>query len=637
MAVRAPRQFLIAAAVLLLGGGGADVTLCAAEPVNFHRDIAPILFSHCAGCHHSGGPGAFPLLTYDDARKHAPEIVSVTRRRYMPPWLPEPGYGEFEDERRLTDAQIQTIESWVKADMPEGPPSGSAPPKFPDGWQLGPPDLVITAEKEFTSPADGADTFWNFVLSPGLRETRYVQAIEIRPGNTNAVHHANLLIDRSGSARLREATRGEGFAGMDLAFESETFDPDSHFLFWKPGGTPWKEPAGMTWRLDPKNDLVLNVHLKPIGKPQPVQPSIGLYFARKPASKLPMLIQLEHDGALDIPAGARDFIVTDELRLPVDVEVLAVYPHAHYLGKLLEGYAMLPDGRREWLIRIPDWDLNWQAVYRLKKPLSLPKGTVISMSFHYDNSGANPRNPNSPPKRVRGGNQASDEMAHLWLHVMARGEGDQRPLLQEAVMKRRLEKYPGDFLANFNLGALYLGRKRIAPALDHLTAALRAEPEQPAALNTYGVALEAAGKHEEAATQFRHVLRIRPGDMSARYNLAGTLAVQGQWDEAAANYREVLAATPTDRGARERLIELLRESGDRAASEGRVAAATQSYREAAILDPENPDLHNNFGILLARAGDIAGAIAQFEAALKINPSHASAKRNLEVARKKSHQ
>ena len=170
-----------------------------------------------------------------------------------------------------------------------------------------------------------------------MRETRQVKAIEIRPGNARAVHHANLLIDRSQSLRYREKVRGEGFAGMDLAIASDTFDPDSHFLFWKPGATPWEEPAGMSWHLDPGNDLILNVHLRPTGKPELVQPSVGLYFTREPQTKYPMLLQLEHDGALDIPPGDRDFPVSDDFRLPLDVDLLAVYPHAHYLGKLLEG------------------------------------------------------------------------------------------------------------------------------------------------------------------------------------------------------------------------------------------------------------------------------------------------------------
>jgi len=326
-------------------------------------------------------------------------------------------------------------------------------------------------------------------------------------------------------------------------------------------------------------------------------------------------------------------VVTDEFRVPVDLDVLAVYPHAHYLGTLLEGFATLPGGERRWLIRIPAWDLNWQAIYRLSKPLFLPKGSVISMRFHYDNSVSAPRNPNSPPKRVRGGNQSTDEMAHLWLQVLPRG-GDQRQVLQEALMERRLEKYPGDFLAHFNLGALFLSRKDTTGAIEHLSAALRAEPEQPAALNTYGAALESIGKLDEAAAQFRHALRIRPGDTAALYNLAGTLAARGQLEEAAASYRQVLAAAPGDRGARERFIQLLRQLGDRAASEGRLPAATESYRELVALEPRDPDLRNNLGILLARSGDFSGAIGQFEAALQADPTHASARRNLEVARRK---
>ncbi|HLH19048.1 MAG TPA: tetratricopeptide repeat protein [Bryobacteraceae bacterium] len=572
-------------------------------------------------------------MTYADACRHAREIAAVTRRRYMPPWLPDPGFGEFEGEGRLSEAQIEAIETWVRAGMPEGPGS-SAAPAFPSGWQLGPPDLVITAAQPLTVPADGPDVFWNFILPTGLRERRYVEAIEIRPGNSRAVHHANVLIDRAGSARRRETAPGAGFPGMDVTLASDRFDPDSHFLFWKPGGAPWKEPPGMAWQLDPGNDLVLNVHLHPTGKPESVQPSVGLYFTRQRPTKFPMLIQLEHDGALDIPPGDRDFLVSDDFRLPVDCDVLAVYPHAHYLGKLLEAYATLPDGRRQWLIRIPDWDLNWQAVYRLRRPLFLPQGSVISMRFHYDNSTGAPRNPNSPPRRVRGGNQSTDEMAHLWLQVLPRGEGDLRPALQEALMRRRLEKYPGDFLAHFNLGALYLGRRDTAAALEHLRAALAAEPDQPAALNTFGAALEMSGRPEEAAAQFRRVLAIRPEDPDARYNLAGVLADQGSLGEAAGELRRLIAGHPEDRAARGRLIEVLKAWGGRAVEEGRSPEALAAFRELVTLDAEDAEAHNNFGILLARSGDTAGAIGQFETALKLNPALDAARRNLELARRK---
>jgi Flp pilus assembly protein TadD len=611
---------------------GWSPALTASGPT-FYRDVAPILYRSCATCHRPGGPGPFSLLTYADARRHAREIAAVTHRGYMPPWLPEPGFGEFEGEGRLAGSEIETLAAWVRAGTPAGE-GVSSPRRFAAGWQLGDPDLVLTAAKPIEVPADGPDVFWNFILPPGVRETRYVQAIEIRPGNTGAVHHANLLIDRSRSARRREGAAGAGFAGMDVTLEAETFDPDSHFLFWKPGGLPWKEQPGMAWRLDPSNDLVLNVHLHPTGRAVAVQPSVGLYFTREAPTRFPMLIQLEHDGALDIPADDADFLVSDDFRLPMDVDVLAVYPHAHYLGKLLEAFATLPDGSRKWLIRIPDWDLNWQAVYRLRAPLFLPRGAILSMRFHYDNSSSAPRNPNSPPRRIRGGNQSTDEMAHLWLQVLPRGGADLRMTLQEALMRHRLEKYPADFLAHFNLGALYLNRRDTAAAVEELRAALRTDPNQPAAWNTLGAALELGGQSEEAATYFREALRLRPDDASARYNLSGILADQGRLEEAAAELRPVVTSTPDDQAARRRLTQILQALGDRTAAEGQLPRATAAYRELVRLNDADADLRNNFGILLARAGNVAAAIAEFEAALKFNPAHEAARRNLEIARRK---
>jgi tetratricopeptide (TPR) repeat protein len=605
----------------------------AAPPPTFHKQIASILFANCSPCHRPAESAPFSLLTYADARKRAVQIAAVTRSRFMPPWLPEPGHGEFEGERRLSAAQIELIGAWAAAGAPEGDPKdGPSPPVFTPGWQLGPPDLIIQASKPFQVPAEGTDVFWNFVLSPAIKETRYVKAIEIRPGNASSVHHANMLVDRSRSSRKREKTPGEGFPGMDLLIPTDTFDPDSHFLFWKPGGSPWSEPEGMAWRLDPGNDLVLNFHFKITGKPETVRPSVGLYFSPQKQTKYPMLIQLEHDGSLDIPAGERDFLVSDDFRLPVDSDVLAVYPHAHYLGHVLEGYATLPDGSRKSLIRIPDWDLNWQAVYRYRHPVFLPKGTLISMRFRYDNSGANPRNPSSPPHRVTAGDRSTDEMGHLWLQVLPRG-GDHRKILQEALMRRRLEKYPSDFSASFNLGALLLERKEIPAAVELLKQAVRAEPEQPVALNTLGAALEAGGQFDQALEQFRRALLLDPGFGNARYNLANTLAAQGNLEEAAAGFRKVLADSPRDNAAREHLVAALMELGEAADAGGRLSDAAARYREIVTLEPRNVEARNNFGVILARLGDIKAAVEQFEAALHADPANSAARENLERARK----
>ena len=367
----------------------------APRKVTFYGDIAPIVYQNCAPCHRPGESGPFPLLTYEDVKKHATQIADVTKRRYMPPWLPEPGYGDFIEERRLSNAQIQLIQNWVKQGFPAGL-SDNAPagPKFTSEWQLGRPDLVLQVPRPYQLGADGPEVFWNFIVPMPITATQWIRAIEIRPGNPRVVHHASIILDRSRAARRREQEPGAGFAGMDLTVEETTFDPDGAFLAWKPGNIPAPEPEGMAWRADPGMDLVLNVHLRPAGRAESVNPSIGLYFSDKPQSRFPLLVELQRDEAIDIPAGDRDYIVKDDFRIPLDVTALAIYPHAHYLGKLLEGYATLPNGTRKWLIRIREWDLNWQGVYHFKKPVSLPRGTVISMRFHYDNSAANARNPN---------------------------------------------------------------------------------------------------------------------------------------------------------------------------------------------------------------------------------------------------
>jgi tetratricopeptide (TPR) repeat protein len=534
----------------------------AAPAVTFYRNIAPIVYHSCAPCHRPGEPGPFPLLTYQDVSKRGRQIVTVIKSHYMPPWLPEPGYGDFQDQRRLSDEQIQLIEQWVSEGAPAGSPADAPPrPHFTPGWQLGTPDLVLHASAPYHLPASGPDNYWNFVLPMNLPGTRWVKAIEIRPGNTRAVHHANALVDRSGASLAEEKTPGSGFPGMDLSIESDTFDPDSHFMFWKPGGMPWVEPDGMAWRADPGNYLVLNVHMQTTGKPELVQPSVGLYFTDHPGTRYPMLIQLENDSALDIPPGDPDFLIKDDFTVPMDLDVLGVYPHAHYLGHLLEGYATLPNGRRQWLLRIPNWDVNWQAVYRYKTPVFLPKGTVISMRYHYDNSAHNPRNPNQPPKRVRGGNQATDEMGHLWLQVLPRGGRDRRMELQEALMRHRLDKYPGDYLAQFNLGALMLARGKPADGIPLLRAAVASRPDQSVALNTLGAALLETGHASEATAMFERALAANPRYTNARYNLANALAEQQQWAPAAAQFRKVLEENPADEGAQRHLAEVLQAEG----------------------------------------------------------------------------
>lgn len=563
------------------------------QQVTFNRDIAPILFHYCSPCHRLGEGGPFPLLTYADAKARARQIAAVTSKRFMPPWLPEPQELRFADELHLSNEQITLLQMWVEQGAVEGASADLPPaPQFVPGWQLGRPDEIIEAKKPYTLPASGSDMYWNFIFRTPVDRTRWVKAIEIRPGEKRAVHHANILVDRNQSARRQEAEPGAGFPGMELKIESETFDPDSHFLFWKPGIVPRPEPEGMSLRLDTETDLVLNMHLQPSGKTEKIQPNLGLYFTDKPATLFPLLLQLENDRQLDIPPGEKHFLVTDEFTLPVDVDLLAIYPHAHYLGKDLEALATLPDGSAKTLIHIPRWDLNWQAVYRYADPVPLPKGTTISMRYVYDNSSENLANPNDPPRRVVAGNRSSDEMAHLWLQVLPRassdGAFDPRMLLQENMARHNVGKNPADFEAHYNLAAMLQARGAQAEAIQHFELAVHLRPQDATANNALGASLLAAGRIGEAMPYLYAALRAQRDNFDAHYNLANALVSQDRFLE-----------------------------------------AIEHYRAAIRLHPDDANAEANLGGALAETGKLSEAKLHFQRALRINPNHKLARENLE--------
>jgi len=605
------------------------------RPVTFGRDIAPIIYGSCASCHRPGESGPFSLLSYEDVKKHANQIRKVTQLRIMPPWLPEPGYGDFAGARRLTDDQIRTIAKWVEQGTPLGPPADVPPsPVFPADWKLGPPDLIVEASTPLNVPATGPEIYWNFLLKPDLTSTRFVRAVEIHPGNRRIVHHANLLIDRTQSAQRLEKTPGAGFPGMDLTISRSVFDPDGQFLFWSPGGSPLVEPDGFAWRLDPGNALVLNMHVRPSGKPEQVRPTIALYFTDKKPAKFPIVIQMENDPGIDVAAGRRDFLVSDDFKLPLDADLLAVYPHAHYLGRLLEVYATLPSGERKWLLRIPEWNLNWQSVFRYREPVFLPKGSVISMRYHYDNTGANPRNPNHPPIRVVAGNHANDEMAHLWLQILPRGPGDHRRVVEEAIMQHRVDKYLDDSSARLNLGALRLARFDPQGAVPILRDAVRLSPDDAECHSTLGIALRAVGRSPEAIEELQIALRLRPDLAVAQYNLGLAFLHAGRTAEAIDQLRKTATTYPADTVITDQLARALERRGRELGRAGDWRQASLVYQEWVSLKPKDPLAHNSLGEAMLRQGQLKEALSQFEEALLIDPSLQIAQENRAAVQQK---
>jgi Flp pilus assembly protein TadD len=607
------------------------------KKVTFNRDIAPILFKYCAVCHSPGESAPFSLLTCQDARRHARQMVAVTRSRFMPPWLPAPGYGDFVGERRLTHQQIALFKQWVHDGELQGDPKDLPfAPHFVPGWQLGEPDLVVRMTKPYTLRATGWDVYRNFILPVRVKSPHYVEAIEINPGNTRIIHHCNLLVDPLRSLRRLDGRDGlPGFPGMDLTVGSDVFDPAGNFLFWKPGAPPYVEPEGLSWQLNPGSDLILNVHMQPTGKPETLQASVGLYFTDQPPTQHPILLQLEDDGALDIPPGDKHFVITDQFTLPLDVKAYGVYPHAHYLGKDLEGYATLPDGTRKWLIWIKSWDQNWQGVYRYVNPVFLPKGTVLHMRYTYDNSEDNPFNPNHPPKRVLAGNRASDEMGHLWIQVAPaepKAAGiDSRMVLQEAMMLHWLEKYPGDYVAHFNLGAVLQAEGKLDDAITQYRAALQAKPRSATAETSLGTALEAEGKLNEAIPHFRRAIQLDPSYSDPHYDLGVCLLAGGDGDGAVNEFEQVLRLKPEDAMARRHLADALRARAGREYSMGDLSGAVRDLRKVLEIDPKDIDSCNNLGTALARQGHLAEAKVLFQRALEVDPHNAAARRNLAIA------
>ncbi len=400
----------------------------------FYRDVLPILQAHCQECHRPGAVGPFSLMGYEDALNWATDIKLYTQTRQMPPWKPVDG-PPFLNHRRLANDAIAILASWADGGTPAGNPQDAPKPRaIPSGWQLGTPDLVLEVPNGFALGASGNDIFRCFVLPTNLTEDKYVIGFEVQPGTASVVHHTLNYFDTTGKARqLAEAQQeqdareqpqdhGDGYSvAMGVGFRPD-LSPDDQgkpkfgiMGGWAPGQVPRFRPEGTGYFLPAGADLILQVHYHRNGKPETDRTKIGLYFSKKPVKQYRSIILPGR--FLSIPANVENHKVEGSVWVDEDCTMYSVMPHMHLLGKQVQITMTPPNGERQTLVQIDDWDYNWQETYWFQKAIPVPAGTRFDILAIYDNSKKNPNNPHHPPQRVWYGEQTTNEMLFGFMGV----------------------------------------------------------------------------------------------------------------------------------------------------------------------------------------------------------------------------
>jgi tetratricopeptide (TPR) repeat protein len=541
------------------------------------------------------------------------------------------------DDRRLSDAEIETFRRWVDTGVPEGPSSPAIDARA-SGWTLGAPDLVLTMPEAYVLHPQDSDLFRNFVFPIGGAASGYVRAVEFRPGDTRAIHHAVITVDRSRASRRKDGTDGSpGYAGM---FTQGAQSPDGHFLGWTPGRGPIVSPQELPWRLDRGSDIVVQLHLPPVDKPQRIAPEIGIYFTDTPPASTPVMMRIGSK-AIDIPAGATGHVTTDQFTLPVDVTLLSIYPHAHYLAHRMQAGALLPNGQLVTLLDVPQWDFHWQQDYRYAAPVFLPRGTIVRMRYTYDNPAPAPQSAahgvhgaSAAPHaggRVLYGPNSHDEMGDLWLQVVPRSVADGKTL------RRALDEHetavnitggellvaqaPNDVAHYVFLGNAYIDAGRVHDAVALLTRGIQLAPRSADAHNALGTALFLSDRLDEALRHLREAATLDPEDERLQFNLAGAFVAVDRLTEGAAAFRRAVAINADFAEAHNNLGVLMQ-------SAGRMNDAVAHFREAVRSNPHYADAHSNLGGALAAQGRFREALAPLRRAVELDPDHMAARRNL---------
>jgi tetratricopeptide (TPR) repeat protein len=600
--------------------------------------------------------GSFSLLTYPDVRGMASLIRTVTQNRSMPPWKPVPGYGEFQGQRRLTRAEIATIDKWVDEGAPQGNPRDLPPIPHFGTWHLGQPDLIVQMRKPYRVPANGPEFMRCFVLPAHFSSDKYVTAFEVKPSIPAVVHHAIFVEDLYDAGRRLEQSPGSGYPCSG----GFGFMAPAYFGFWTHGLVPRFEPHGVAKVLKKGADFVIQVHFHPIGKPVEERIRIGLYLTRTPPEKIPREITVSNYD-LDVPPGDNDYEFKGFSFVLQDMELLSIFPHAHRLAKEIKASATLPNGSVTPLLWIKDWNPMWQEKYWYARLIKLPQGTRINMEIDYDNSEGNPRNPNRPPKRITWGEHSTDEMGEIHLQVVPieksgttfhqnvfpYGDVKETPLPQRAASAERkvqaedhysralsfeqsgqlqqaLEDLeiarsldPGSAKVRRMLGLALAREGCMINSLEEMRRAVQLKANWAEVHKNLGTILGKVADVNDAIREFQIAVKLNPADLSARNELALALMRNSQWDDAIEEFRTITSFVP---GSAETYFSLALAF----LNKGELAEATEVLRKVLALKPDFPEAHLALGTIFFREGENKSAAAECRAAIKQRPDYTAA-------------
>lgn len=418
------------------------VTQSSTGQVTYSGEIAKIIYENCSTCHRQGEIGPMALTSYEEVQSWGGTIEYVISNGIMPPSQTDPEYSNFLGENFLTEEEINNISDWVANGMPRGNQAEEPDfPDFPDGSVLGEPDLVLEMAEEWMHEGNGQDDYRYFVLPTNLPEDRIIKAVEFRPGNSKIVHHALVFEDTEGVAAAKDAATPEyGFDGFGsfLDGNSTSILNQKQFPGFVPGQKPIRYPDGAGQILKAGADVVVQVHYAPWPVDATDKSKLNIFFMdeteetyeREVRSHIMVPLQSVINEPFIIPANTtRTFHGIYEV--PVDVSLVNIAPHMHLLGLNWEVWMELPDGERVNLIRIPDWDFNWQGSYAFKRYMLAPAGSKIHAEASYDNTTSNPNNPSNPPVFVTWGEGTKDEMYYLPIGFVLYRPGDENIVFDE--------------------------------------------------------------------------------------------------------------------------------------------------------------------------------------------------------------